>query len=510
MKLLLLFARTALALAALLGVYLGFAGLSLVPACSAPACETALASRYATLFGVPVGFPGAALAALAFLAAPNLARRVRGGSALTGGVASFLLVAFGVWFIAVQAGVLGVFCALCTLFHVLSTGGVAIVWVAAKTSGAEPNPRGFAFSTSAAAAAFAVALLGFAHDHQGGEGGRADAASGASPAAGGAMRVDLPSRRVSLFGGKLGADLSHLPTIGSIAAEHVAFALVDPTSDRCLTLPALLENAQANLGGGVAIALVPASPTAEAEAVQRTLLAAWHRDRLAYKKLADALALRDLHPRHSDVEASARQLLGEAALLDTYAQCAGEIDAAIAFGKRLHRFNEAASGSAALPQLVVGDDLLFGSPESPEAFASLVRSKLGVHAASAASDADALPPLLELVGAPVTELGPLAEGESKQFELEIRNAGGGELALGWFKLPPGCRVVEMPTEAIRAGGSETVRIEVTAPAAAGRVDWSLTLHHDGPGSPFQTQVIATVGERPGTPGAVTDAGPREP
>lgn len=360
---------------------------------SGSGCSEVLQSRWAALFGVPVGY--FALAAhLTFFAATFAATAVAPSLRAAG---RFLLITCAgaiagaaIWFALLQAIALQAVCFWCMLDHALGSSAAiaACVWVwqnafAESTAGRTPSRVAPALVTGLALATVLVLLqLGFSR-------------SGSSlvrlPAGQNADSGPGSDRQIAVLGGDLRLPVRELPILGSPDAEHLLVLLYDYACPHCRATHGYLIDGLDPYAGQYAVVLLPmpldakCNPTVEETEprfedsceLARLALAVWRASPSEFAQF-DAWLYETDSPRPAgEARAHAESLIEKT-----------ELDAALNdawVGSRIDADIEAyqASGADQIPVLVSpGIDTVVGRPESADELFGLLEKELGLRPAT--------------------------------------------------------------------------------------------------------------------------------
>ena len=356
-------------------------------------CSEVLQSRWAALFGVPVGY--FALAAhltffAATFAATAAAPPLRAAGRFLLITCAGAIVGAAIWFGLLQAVALQAVCVWCMLDHALgSTAAIAAcVWawqnaLAESIAGRTPSRVAPALGTGLALAILLVLLqLGFSR-------------SGSSlvrlPAGQNADSGPGTDRQIAVLGGDLTLTVRELPVLGSPDAEHLLVLLYDYACPHCRATHGYLTDGLDQYAGQYAVVLLPmpldakCNPTVEETEprfedsceLARLALAVW---RASPDKFAqfDAWLYETESPRSAgEARAYAESLVDQsaldAALNDEWVT--RRIDADVAAYQ--------ASGADQIPVLVSpGIDTVVGRPESADDLFALLEKELRLQPAT--------------------------------------------------------------------------------------------------------------------------------
>ena len=384
-------------------------------------CSAVLTSRWAFWFNLPVSAPAAAfyvvlLVASAF-AGPTRTARVqsRAWTILVAG--SFAVLGAALWFIGLQAAIIGSWCPYCVAAHVLGGAGALLVLLAAPfvIRGGAGEPMLFGVSQRAMPAVFGVLALVplvfgqylskppaaavAALSPAGTASPVATSAGNAAAKAAPAVAAAQPSRKYSLHDGKFVIELHEAPMIGRPDAPHIVVALFDYTCAHCRTQHGLLKRVQASFGNDLAIVLVPMPLDASCNPLltrtapdqmnacnyARIGMAVW-RARPEVMMAYENWFFEPVKPRPvAEVRAKAIELTGradfDAVLADPW------IDNWLKLGIDLFKANWDRTGHNFLPMLNVGPVLSAGQIKSEAELYGLLEQHLGLkRPAPAASE----------------------------------------------------------------------------------------------------------------------------
>jgi uncharacterized membrane protein len=328
-----------------------------IAGCGGGACEEILASRWSSVFGVPVTVFGAAVYFALMLSLIDCFRRSH--APLLG-----MIAGAAAWFVFVQVVLVGKLCPWCMAAHGV---GIAVLVVGLLRSGVVKTA--FIWSVTAFLA------IGLAQVY------------GPVPAT---HRIDeLPpaaqGRSVSFDGGRIMHDSAKLPLLGSPGAKHILAEYFDYQCPACRTMAGFLDALVARHPADVAVLLlpVPLERTCNAHVTSgnehpgscetaRIALAVWRVKRDAFTNFHHAL-IADPSPE------SARRLALEimppdrlaAALSDPWIDDLIRADIA-----DWHMFS---STTDKLPKLLVRDKrILHGLPSGEQDFIRVMERELGL------------------------------------------------------------------------------------------------------------------------------------
>lgn len=447
-----------LVLAAMIAVALGIrSGESGIAGCG-DGCQSVLGTRWAAWFGIPVGFLGAA----SYLAVLVLGwRGIRSNRHAVGAAAaSGVVVGAALWFVAVQALVIGEFCPWCCGAHALAVLGVAALWFG--------GCRALAGSWWALAAGGAIAALALAGNSAFGDIGSGEGADqffvrsldGESPPGSGAATIaastgaggdgDLPAGRVMV--GDVEIAIARFPTIGKVPSRHYIYALSDFTCSHCRHLGERLEELAGGYApGDLGIVLLPVSRSDLSRQIHSVMQAVWDSDPAAYFALRRKIDSGEIGALPAAVRTAAESILGREKIAERLAAAAGEAAGDPPEPDQLLAFCQKRTGTRNVPQVIIGSQALVGVA-SVKTFEDLISRELGVSPSKAGRLALASP-------API-RLGEIAGGGERRARIDLVNQGSGEVALASAEVPAPSRVE--PWERGEISPSKSVAVEVIA------------------------------------------------
>lgn len=385
-------------------------------------CGTVLQSRWAYLFGIPVSLP-ACLTYLALLGGTVAWRRAT--TAVARSRVAWLLCALATtligaafWFIGLQLFATKAVCPFCMAAHAcgLLAGGLILRQGLPAVSNRSTVPAATRPPKPFLPPAVKPVLAGFAgvlllaaaqivHQPPTYEIQALDqpalrltsaptTSTNTEPApAAPSAEAAKPSRRptLKLYGGEFGLNLDTVPVLGSPDAPCVMLCLFDYTCDHCRQLhPRLVEAVHAR-SNRLAVAFMPVPLDAACNPVvkrpileharaceyARTALAVWRADPVqghAYDEWFFA------QPRQPSLEAArdeALRLVGSNVLANALLD--PRIDRQLAWSTSLYHTNYLRYGRGALPQLMLGTNLVFGVLRSSQDLQRLLSAGCGLE-----------------------------------------------------------------------------------------------------------------------------------
>lgn len=352
-------------------------------------CDAVLKSRWAYWLGVPVSLPAIGVYAL-FLgmtlclgpARPAEQRRRTWQVMIFLGA---LIAGAAVWFVVVQAGIIHRFCPFCMTAHGCGLAAALLVLRGAPIRGVPESHAhrqqqvyvapGLARRIAGAAAAGVVVLVA-------GQCLQAYQTFAVKSLNEGAARADV-ERVLTLHDGAFKFNLRETPLMGSPDASNVIVSLFDYTCQHCQHAHGAIRQAQDLFSNRLAVLSLPMPLSsncntsikyphprhAEACEYAKLGLAVWRADRARHREFDDWL-FATYPPRSLETaRAQAAQWVGtnalQKALQDPW------ITNILAQGMALHATNWLKLQVGALPELVIGSNVIAGVIERPQILESL-------------------------------------------------------------------------------------------------------------------------------------------
>lgn len=380
----LVLSRLLLSAAFLLSAWLGWQSLQNGPAlmdgCGlGSSCDSVLQSAWAWVGPVPTAWIGAAFYLMQIiLLCPHSSGRRGLIYLLSGNIAAAL------FFIGVQALLLGAWCPWCCSIHLLATAGAVCGFVAVWRRSEHPSAsiRAVAVTPSVAWSTLAHLLfLGLFSSLM--LTAKSEEKTGKSTAKAPPPAKTLPlttseadgKRWLSLHGERFRFELETLPRLGSLGAKHLIVCITDPTCHHCRNTSELLSEArESQKEGEVAIVFLPGTRDPElSPALQTALLTLWRENPKAWADLSARLHRSDLAPTPEAVTEAARLALGGKtqwnAALEKHRTWAGQL---IQQTRELMAENARVAGrEVTLPQLQFQNQILLGAPSGVQDLQSL-------------------------------------------------------------------------------------------------------------------------------------------
>lgn len=345
-----------------------------VAGCGGGGCEAVAASRWSMLFAVvPVALCGG-LAWLFLLVSVTVRRW---GAALA---AAGVAVGAAVWFVFVQAVILGRFCRWCMAAHLLgAVVGVMLLWMNSRITPDEPKWRRFG-----AWAWAALLVIGLSQvygpvpaTHEMGEIAAADAAPVHERGSG-------PKARFA-NGAKI-YDVAALPHLGPVTARKVLVEYFDYTCAACQTMHTFIEALREKHPDYICVVVLPVplgracnpalgpNETDHPGACEtsRLALALWRSNPAVYQEMHGRMM-------HAESPAAVRSMVLERISQTDLDRAMADpwIDALLAANIRdWRRFSDRVS---TLPKLLVSDRrIVHGLPSGQEDFIRVMERELGL------------------------------------------------------------------------------------------------------------------------------------
>lgn len=350
-------AAALLALALGCALYLGWqsaAGSSVVGCGPESGCGQVLTSRWSRLMGMPVSMLGAGMYAALLVVSLRIKRDsiiqqriVRAGAVLVLGGA--------LWFTIVQAFILKSFCPWCCTTHLLASAGALVLLYAFRRSADSPDvpaPGMPAFALPAAAVVGMIVLQSFSPEPE------RIVQNKLSHSV-----VEAASGRLSLYRGQISFDPLTLPCIGVPGLGATAVVIFDYTCPHCRELHRTLTQIEEQRRGLIHVVLVPGAYEADAWEIHRMMLALWKINPGAYHHVDAQLMDGSVNADRGEVlEAVQKELKGRFFEL-AWAQ-SGWVQDTKRLGEDLMASNAKEANASTLPQVMIGDRVLTGSPRS--------------------------------------------------------------------------------------------------------------------------------------------------
>jgi hypothetical protein len=316
--------------------------------------------------GMPVSMLGAGIYVALLMVSLRIKREsiiqqriVRAGSVLVLGGA--------LWFTIVQAFILKSLCPWCCTTHLLaSSGALVLVYAFRRTDDSRftdsrlndsvsdaARPLGMGtFALPAAAVVGMIVLQSFSPEPE------RIVQNKLSHAV-----VEAASGRLSLYRGQISFDPLTLPSIGVPGLGATAVVVFDYTCPHCRELHRTLTQIEEQRRGLIHVVLVPGAYEADAWEIHRMMLALWKINPGAYHHVDAQLMDGSINADRGEVlEAVQKELKGRFFEL-AWAQ-SGWVQDTKRLGEDLMASNAKEANASTLPQVMIGDRVLTGSPRS--------------------------------------------------------------------------------------------------------------------------------------------------
>ena len=329
----------------------------------ATGCEDVLRSPWAYWMGLPIGLPAlllyAALFAGTFWATARTApaRREKARTFLSW--AACLIVVAAVWFVVLQLLIVRHLCPYCLLTHVAAT--IAAVLVLRGLG----NPFRQRHVWPAAALGAGLLIVG----------------PWINPPPSHEVRAVAPAhlepgRHLAIFGGLFEINVDEVPLIGRRDAPAVMVSLLDYTCSHCRKMHEVLLATEQKYRGKLAILTLPmpldagcnrvipqtAPPHVNACQYARVGLAVWRADPSKMDRFNDWVFEPETTPPLESVVGFAQEIVGEEAL--GRAMNDPWVERQLAQDIAIYQVTSKRFGTGAMPQLIVGDNIVFGDLEN--------------------------------------------------------------------------------------------------------------------------------------------------
>jgi len=405
---LVLLARVLIIAALVVSIYLGWVsfGGSGVAGCGPDSgCDKVLNSRWSKWFGIPVSVPAfllytSMLVAFLRLTPKASAQQQRQSWSLLV-PAAWVVIGAVVWFVALQLFVIKAMCPFCMAAHTCGLAGAAILLYLAPVH--EPPekpwqrekdvyvvPKQARISALLGLAAVGLLIAGQLIYRR---------AEFNVSSVGSANLQQTPAARVfEIYDGRFKFKMDEVPLIGSASAPQAIVSLFDYTCHHCRIMHGILKDTHHRFSNQLAIVSLPMPLDSQCNhTVRKTApahtnaceyarlgLAVWHADRSKHHQFDDWLFEPEHPPELAIVRQRAADLVGvqklEAALTNR------RIEDHLQLGIRIFATNYLVGRQGAMPQLIVGTNLIAGMIAGPELLRQ-IDSQLGLKAAPTVSQA---------------------------------------------------------------------------------------------------------------------------
>jgi uncharacterized membrane protein/protein-disulfide isomerase len=322
-------------------------------------CQAVLTSRWSHWFGLPVSAPALLLYLTTLLAT------FRGKASALLPLTAWLLVLAAAWFVTIQIFLVQALCPYCLVTHIAAAGAAILIL---KN---EPRPsRGVAVGVALGAA---LLLIGQSINRPASHEVVAGAAPrGSAPTA----QPTTTGRQLEIFGGMFKINVDEVPLIGAKDAPAVIVSLLDYTCPHCRRMHGVLLDAEKAHRGKLAIAMLPMPLDAACnKVVPRTApqhanacqyanlaLAVWRADASKMDQFNDWLFELPQPPGLESAIGYAQEIVGDEAL--GRAMNDPWVAKQLAQNIAIYEATYKRFGKGVMPQLVVGDHIVFGELEN--------------------------------------------------------------------------------------------------------------------------------------------------
>jgi len=336
-------------------------GDAAIAGCGGGPCDEVLSSRWSSLLGVPVPAFGILVYALLLLSLFRRLEMLR--LPLIGGIAGAAL-----WFIAVQAFILGKFCPWCMAAHGI---GLVIVLCAIRSGKAAALRQVSAWAGLAVFAIIPMQVFGPVKSSHRIEGGQ------------GAMNAPPQGTAVSFNDGRLIYQIAEHPRLGPVDAQRVLVEYFDYQCAACQVMAGYIDSLVAAHPGRVAVLLMPVPLEGSCNPhlgtnkahpgsceITRIALAVWHRHPAAFAGFHKALIAA---PSASSARRLALDLMTEHELAATLTE--NRIDQSI--HSNIAAWQAFSQSNEKLPKLLIRNKrILHGLPSNEADFLRVMRLEL--------------------------------------------------------------------------------------------------------------------------------------
>lgn len=513
-----------LGIAILLSAWLIRLSLSSGPiaGCDAGNCGVVLASKWAKVFGAPVGlFGGAAYLILAILGARPFTTSQTTARTLASALV-LLIPGAALWFVALQVFVLKAFCPWCCTTHAIAStaaGLMALSWrrddTRAATSGntgstrkgsRPPTPARPVWATASIASAAALAglvLLQYLSPEPPkprmltasmsgpstlSDSNRTHAATAnpvpnqstnspstnavpapaptATTTATTATATNTATRRLTLHDGRFVIDPHVYPCNGSPDADRVMLMISDYTCPHCrAAYKTLKEVREAFDGQRLGITMLPSHHGGDSEELQNLMLSAWKLEPAIWADVASDLYLEKLPLKPDAVRQVLTQRLGPGRLEASLEANRSWVKATVDLAREVHAANRAKTGSGSIPQFIAGQKIVVGAPADAAEFYQILEENLGLVR-------DQFP---DIALETQFDLGRVFAGTGPALSVPYTNTGKAVLSLSRATVPQGGRVLRGLQTPVSPGQTGAVDIAIAVPREPGPFEQTVTL-----------------------------------
>jgi|GEM_PF-261924 len=537
-----------LGIAALISAWLVYQSLQSgpVPGCTDGDCGVVLSSKWAKVFGIPVGLFGSlTYLAFAFLAArpfrPDQHRTRIAAAALL-----LLIPAAGLWFAGLQLFVIHAFCKWCSATHAIATAGAILMALAwrresgppptppappiskkGKVSKIEPGPAlavfpafwGYAtilaavafggfivaqslspeppkrrivtasMSTPAPGLAPATSIVATATPPPITPAESAVPGSNSPPAAvpGNPPTVDAalkPPSLLSLHDGKFVFEAAELPRYGTLEAPRRFVMISDYTCIHCRQANRILAGVREAFGpSSLAVLMLPTHHGGDSLELQELMLASWQLDPKVWSDVGTDIYFDRLPPKTANVRPILESRLGTNQLAEALKTHAFWSSNLVSTTKLILAANREKTKSGSIPQFIIGSEIVVGSPEDDAELFQLLEKNLGLVR-------DRFPEM-SLASTNIL-IGRVFAGTSRMLTLGLTNTGASALQISRATPPPGGRIVHGLQTLIAPGEASALEIALAAPREPGPFSHQLVLYSNARSNETRVQISGLV------------------
>jgi uncharacterized membrane protein len=538
-----------LGIAALVSAWLVYQSLQSgpVPGCTDGDCGVVLSSKWAKVFGIPVGLFGTATyLAFVFLAARPFrpdehTKRVAAAALL------LLIPAAGLWFAGLQLFVIHAFCKWCSATHAIATTGailMALAWHRESTPAPQPasptppppapskkgkpsKPAQAPLPATAlavvpsfwgtATALAAVAFVGFTITQalspeppkrriltasmstptpasstttptpvapQSAENASNATTTLTSPPTTVVAPPAAPSAAVSLHDGKFVLQAPELPRYGALEAPHRFVMISDYTCVHCRHANRILAGVRESFGPAqLAVLMLPTHHGGDSLELQELMLTAWQLDPKVWSDVATEMYYDRLPPKTANVRPVLEARLGATELASALKTHAFWSSNLISTTKLIIAANREKTKSGSIPQFIIGSEIVVGSPEDEAEFFQLLDKNLGLVRERF--------PEMSLASTNIL-IGRVFAGTSRMLTLGVTNTGASALQISRATPPPGGRVLRGLQTPIAPGETSALEIALAAPREPGPFSHQLVLYSNARSNETRVQISGLV------------------